>query len=356
MFHSGRPRGALGPPEHECVCKVACVYERECVCEDACVCEQERVSEQECVCEGECVCEHSVGRRKCLRRHIRDTMEQLEYVLSELKDVARELQEVVVQIDKLTGDMDLDAETDESTAACSSGSSERGPSDTNTHTHPHTDTQTHHHHHYHLSQDTLSDSCSLGSAPENPLFASGTETLLHSRLELRGSQSQLSSCGAAQVNGRNYLFPNSPKITLSTPNSPKRTFFIPSSVQGSCYSPNGSCYRTSSPKGSFTSPLPLWVCVSGGGRRFSEQELDHALCCDDDDEDVEGGSSGARSSRLSSADSSVFSSTPLHMLQVATLSPTQTRTCATQTVSDKSTQTDWPYVSPKVRRWSAERS
>ncbi|XP_076154969.1 uncharacterized protein LOC143138360 [Alosa pseudoharengus] len=119
--------------------------------------------------------------------------------------------------------------------------------------------------------------------------------------------------------------------------------------------PRGSC--PNSPRGSFSSPIGSWVSVFRDSRRLSDREL-HALCCDDDDDDddeeeVEGRSSGLRSSRLSSSDS-VFSSTPPpRPLPLATLTPSQRRrtqrSCSTQTVSDKSTQTAWPYVSPKQR-------
>lgn len=252
---------------------------------------------------------------------------------------------------------------DESTTACSSCGSEREPSPaTNTHAHVHTESLTNmlqhqHHHHQTVFQDMS----------ENPLYGYGTLSFLRSRMERRGSQPLLSS---NQVNGSNSLPSNSPKRTCFTPSSPKRTFSTPNSAQGSCYSPKGSSSRTSSPKQGpmLTSPFPLWVCVSEGRRRFSDQELDHALCCDDDEQEEDdarressGGRSSRRSSRplsrrssrLSSANSSVFSSpASVRSLRVATYM----RSCATQTAVDKSTQTAWPYVSPEPRRWSAERS
>ncbi|KAG5273721.1 hypothetical protein AALO_G00154720 [Alosa alosa] len=112
----------------------------------------------------------------------------------------------------------------------------------------------------------------------------------------------------------------------------------------------GLCQRTPSlvPEqnsgGASLSQSPLELLKDS--RRLSDREL-HALCCDDDDDDdeeeVEGRSSGLRSSRLSSSDS-VFSSTPPpRPLPLATLTPSQRRrtqrSCSTQTVSDKSTQT-----------------
>lgn len=68
----GVPPGALGPSEQE----------------QACVCDRKSA------CARVCECQHSGGRRQHIRTHMREVMEQLEYVLSELKDVARELQEV----------------------------------------------------------------------------------------------------------------------------------------------------------------------------------------------------------------------------------------------------------------------
>ena len=219
---------------------------------------------------------------------------------------------MVGQIDKLTGDIDLDADADaDADADECTAASEREPSDT------HRDTL------HHPSQDTLSDPCSSGTVSENPLLGSKTE--------LRGNQPQMVPSGGAQVNGRNCFTPNSPK---------------------------GSCFTPDSRKGSFNSPFGSWASVSGGGRCFSEREL-HALCCDDDDDDdEEGRSSLVRSSRLSSSDSVFSSPPPLHPLALATLTPghrrKMQRSCATQTVSDKSTQTAWPYVSNKDLRAQRE--
>ncbi|KAI5627042.1 UPF0583 protein C15orf59-like [Silurus asotus] len=89
----------------------------------------------------------------------------------------------------------------------------------------------------------------------------------------------------------------------------------------------------------------------------------HALCCDDDDFDEETGC--RRSSKFSSSDS-VFSSSPLQpRLEASTpksvhnfhLSPglkkKVVRSCSTQTVSDKSTQTTLPH-SPARQRAASE--
>lgn len=90
----------------------------------------------------------------------------------------------------------------------------------------------------------------------------------------------------------------------------------------------------------------------------------HALCCDDDDFDEESG--GRRSSRFSSSDS-VFSSSPLRPFRLGALTPRSVhkydmspglkkkalRSCSTQTVSDKSTQTALP-LSPARQRAASE--
>ncbi|XP_055049300.2 inhibitory synaptic factor 1 [Misgurnus anguillicaudatus] len=85
-----------------------------------------------------------------------------------------------------------------------------------------------------------------------------------------------------------------------------------------------------------------WLYGSGGRIHYYDKTLYHALCCDDDDDDEDRG--GMRSSRLSSTDS-VFSSSP------RLLTPTSVRkahrSCSTQTVSDKSTQTHFPYMPSK---------
>lgn len=113
---------------------------------------------------------------------------------------------------------------------------------------------------------------------------------------------------------------------------------------------------------------PTWSNASWlFGRRQEMRSCDsvehHALCCDDDDFDEESG--GRRSSRFSSSDS-VFSSSPLRPLRVALtprsarkyhLSPglkkKALRSCSTQTVSDKSTQTAFPH-SPVRQRAASE--
>ncbi|XP_066525676.1 inhibitory synaptic factor 1 isoform X2 [Hoplias malabaricus] len=114
------------------------------------------------------------------------------------------------------------------------------------------------------------------------------------------------------------------------------------------------------------SPKTCWLFGSGERIHHCDKALDHALCCDDDDDDVDEESAGRRSSRFSSNDS-VFSSSPPRPLRMEALTPRSTRkyqlspgskkkalrSCSTQTVSDKSTQTPFPY-SPARQRASSE--
>ncbi|KAL7867913.1 hypothetical protein SRHO_G00092970 [Serrasalmus rhombeus] len=235
-------------------------------------------------------------RRQCIRSHIRMVMEQLEEVLIELKDVARELREVVTQIDKLTAGIDLDTEDDPEedrvTLACSSSSSERVLGDL-------------------FKAEAFSNNHDLHHLLYYPLLdtAKRQETVLHRR-----------SCG-----------------DLPALNGPIKV----------SYSPKAS-----------------WLFGSGEKIHHCDKALYHALCCDDDDFDEESG--GRRFSRFSSNDS-VFSSSPPRPLRVEALTPRSARkchlspgskkkvlrSCSTQTVSDKSTQTPFPY-SPARQRASSD--
>uniref|UniRef100_A0A8C2FYQ9 Inhibitory synaptic factor 1 n=1 Tax=Cyprinus carpio TaxID=7962 RepID=A0A8C2FYQ9_CYPCA len=111
---------------------------------------------------------------------------------------------------------------------------------------------------------------------------------------------------------------------------------------------NGPLKASNSPKAS-------WLFGSGGRLHYYDKTLYHALCCDDDYYDEDRG--GMRSSRLSSSDS-VFSSSPPRFLtprcnRKTYASPDSKkialRSCSTQTVSDKSTQTPFPYIPAKQR-------
>ncbi|XP_048015514.1 inhibitory synaptic factor 1 [Megalobrama amblycephala] len=102
------------------------------------------------------------------------------------------------------------------------------------------------------------------------------------------------------------------------------------------------------------SPKASWLFGSGGRIHSYDKTLYHALCCDDDYDEERG---GLRSSRLSSTDS-VFSSSPPRFLTPRCKRKTYSspdskkralRSCSTQTVSDKSTQTHFPFIPVKLR-------
>ncbi|XP_051978699.1 inhibitory synaptic factor 1 [Xyrauchen texanus] len=227
----------------------------------------------------------SPDRRAKIRRHIKMVMEQLEEVLTELKDVAKELREVVAQIDKLTSDIDLDLEDDLSLVSCSE---DHGKSLGNL-----------------FHTEMLSDKHDLGHLQHNPLLdtARNPTTAKNRELDLYRR-----SCGdLPALNG-----------PLKAPNSPKTS----------------------------------WVFGSERRIHYYDKTLYHALCCDDDYDEDRG---GLRSSRLSSTDS-VFSSSPTRFLTPRSTRKTYSsqeskktalRSCSTQTVSDKSTQTHFPYIPAK---------
>ncbi|XP_028814436.1 inhibitory synaptic factor 1 [Denticeps clupeoides] len=244
----------------------------------------------------------SWGRRDRIRSQIRGVMEQLEEVLTELKDVARELREVVSHIDRLTADIDLDLDVLELTVVSSSSSSDRRPNDMHTFD-P-------------FSDGRLSDKSNLAHLLDGPrLCSAGQASAVGTarragtdELDMRKGHGSPSTSGPFyQINGGNFC----------TPNSPLRTPY---------------------------SPATSWVSRE-------DREMYHALCCDDDD-DFEDESVGMRLSRLSSNDS-VFSSSPPRPRRVEALTPKTARkyqyspglrekalrSCSTQTVSDKSTQT-----------------
>ncbi|TRY81698.1 hypothetical protein DNTS_026009 [Danionella cerebrum] len=115
---------------------------------------------------------------------------------------------------------------------------------------------------------------------------------------------------------------------------------------------NGPLKATNSPKTS-------WLYGSGGQLHYYDKTLYHALCCDDDDDDDDEDEyrGRARSSRLSSTDS-VFTASPPRFLtpkceRKQYSSPKRgIRSCSTQTASDKSTQTHFPYIPVKQRTLS----
>ncbi|XP_067293062.1 inhibitory synaptic factor 1 [Pseudorasbora parva] len=102
------------------------------------------------------------------------------------------------------------------------------------------------------------------------------------------------------------------------------------------------------------SPKASWLFGSGGRIHSYDKTLYHALCCDDDYNEARG---GMRPSMLSSTDS-VFSSSPPRFLTPRFKRKTYSspdskiralRSCSTQTVSDKSTQTHFPNILAKQR-------
>ncbi|KAK3558388.1 hypothetical protein QTP86_017995 [Hemibagrus guttatus] len=233
----------------------------------------------------------SSDRRKCIRRNIKMVMEQLEEVLNELKDVARELREVVAQIDDLTAYIDVDIEED-------------------------------------TEDDKLTLTCSRNSSE-------------------RALGNLFNAEAYSESNGLTHLLHNRDSAKLQVPVLYRRSCGDISALNGPTW-PNAS-----------------WLF----GRREEIRSYDsvehHALCCDDDDFDEESG--GRRSSRFSSSDS-VFSSSPLRPPRLGpALTPRSgrkyhsspvskkkaLRSCSTQTVCDKSTQTALPH-SPARQRAASE--
>ncbi|MCI4379455.1 hypothetical protein PGIGA_G00228490 [Pangasianodon gigas] len=295
------------------------------------------------------------SQRERIRSHMKMVIEQLEGILIELKDVAKELREVVGQIDKLTADFDFDPEPDEWTVATASStsSSERGLTEA-----------------FRLDflgHDVLSDAWDF----------CGYRKTAREEDELLEEEEPGSSASAtptptvntySQMNG-GLPIPNGPLMV--TPDS--------SSEEASS--------STHSQKTSRTSGTRERV-------RFSDKVLYHALCCDDDDEDEpeeeEGGEdedkvdcgmpdTDSEPSPLASSPipplSSSKCSTTLHKwretssagpspVKMAMLGPHTLprkgplkpgsrkkllRNSSTQTVSDKSTQTVLPYIPAKQK-------
>ncbi|XP_062858480.1 inhibitory synaptic factor 1 [Trichomycterus rosablanca] len=238
----------------------------------------------------------TLDQREHIRNNIRRVMEQLEEVLTELKEVAKELKEIVAHIDKLTADIDLDSEEDiedgKTAMPCSTSRSKKTLGNC-------------------FIVDHFSDFCSLGSLLHN----SHVETSQRQAPDLYRR-----SCGDLPA----------------------------------LYRPVWASY----------SPKASWLFGSGEKIHSFDNASYHALCCDDDDFDEESGR--RRSSRFSSSDS-VFSSSPVQPLLAETLTPTSAckyrpnpglnkkalRSCSTQTVSHKSTQTVMPY-SPARKRAASE--
>ncbi|XP_070692104.1 inhibitory synaptic factor 1 [Pempheris klunzingeri] len=298
--------------------------------------------------------------RERIRSHMKMVINQLEGILIELKDVAKELREVVGQIDKLTSDFDFDLEPDDWTVATASStsSSERGLGEA-----------------FRLdflNADVLSDSwefCSYleaaGIAAQRPGEQPGDPQLGHGTIpaQMQTPTPPLSSASVySQMNG-GLPIPNGPRII--TPDS--------SSEEASS--------STHSHKNSRTSGTRERV-------RFSDKILYHALCCDDDEEkeeqeelqeDKSGCATPDSDSEASLLSSSIapkcsssehsllyncldpsYVSSPLKEMMGAHTLPSKgllnpscrkklLRNSSTQTVSDKSTQTVLPYIPTKQK-------
>ncbi|XP_072551146.1 inhibitory synaptic factor 1 [Salminus brasiliensis] len=298
------------------------------------------------------------SQRERIRCHMKMVIEQLEGILIELKDVAKELREVVGQIDKLTSDFDFDLEPDDWTVATASStsSSERGLGEA-----------------FRLdflSQDVLSDSWEFCSYLEAS-STSGRKTPRDEELEDESGRSAsvtptpATASVYSQMNG-GLPIPNGPLIV--TPDS--------SSEEASS--------STHSQKTSRTSGTRERV-------RFSDKILYHALCCDDDEDEPEEGldqeDKGDCGTPDTDSEPSPLACSPIPPLSSSEHSPTLhnfretssagpspvkmamlgphtlprksllnpgcrkklLRNSSTQTVSDKSTQTVLPYVPSKQK-------
>ncbi|XP_074521989.1 inhibitory synaptic factor 1 [Halichoeres trimaculatus] len=298
--------------------------------------------------------------RELIRSHMKMVINQLEGILIELKDVAKELREVVGQIDKLTSDFDFDLEPDDWTVATASStsSSERGLGEA-----------------FRLdflNADVLSDSwefCSYleaaGAAARRPGEQPG---------DLR------------QELGRGTI-----PTQTQTPTPPPTTASVYSQMNGGLPIPNGPRIITpdSSSEEASSSTHSHKTSRTSGTRervRFSDKILYHALCCDDDEEEEEQEDLQEDKSGCATPDSdsepSLLSSAPKrssseHSLLHNCLDPSYVslpakgttgahtlprkgllnpscrkkllRNSSTQTVSDKSTQTVLPYIPTKQK-------
>ncbi|XP_036591897.1 inhibitory synaptic factor 1 isoform X1 [Trichosurus vulpecula] len=276
------------------------------------------------------------GERERIRRRMKMVIGQLEGILQELKEVAKELREQVVsQIDKLTSDFDFELEPDDWTTATvsSTSSSEKGggsgPFDLT-----HLDFMT---------SDILSDSWEFCSFLDISTPSDSGEVPEPAR--------QPPTPDYRLMNG-GVLIPNGPRV--ETPDSSSEEAF-------------SSC-PPDPPKGQQAHRTP-------GTRervRFSDKVLYHALCCDDEEgegeeeEEEEGAapspnppqtephvaplkpplaSCKPRRSPLTSRNGSHIPTLPPGSGQTRRV----TRNTSTQTVSDKSTQTVLPYAATRQK-------
>ncbi|XP_028299074.1 inhibitory synaptic factor 1 [Gouania willdenowi] len=299
--------------------------------------------------------------RERIRRHMKMVIDQLEGILIELKDVAKELREVVGQIDQLTSDFDFDLDPDDWTVATASStsSSERGLGEA-----------------YRLdflNTDVLSDSWEFCSYLE----ATGA-----------AARRYCEHAGDPQLElGRDTI-----PTQTQTPTPPPTTASAHSQMNGGLPIPNGPRIITpdSSSEEASSSTHSHKTSRTSGTRervRFSDKILYHALCCDDDEEeeqeDLQEDKSGCATPdsesepclltssvapKRSSSEHSLYHncldpcyiSSPVkgtigaHTLpRKGLLNPScrkkLLRNSSTQTVSDKSTQTVLPYVPTKQK-------
>ncbi|XP_056308090.1 inhibitory synaptic factor 1 [Danio aesculapii] len=147
----------------------------------------------------------------------------------------------------------------------------------------------------------------------------------------------------------NHLLHNPLLDTLRYPNKSKKQEL--ELYRRSC----GDLPALNGPLKAPNSPKATWLFGSGGRLHYYDKTLYHALCCDDDDYDE--GRGGRSSSRLSSTDS-VFTASPPRFLtprcdrkkhSSPDLQKRALRSCSTQTVSDKSTQTHFPYIPSQTK-------
>uniref|UniRef100_A0A3Q4MMF8 Inhibitory synaptic factor 1 n=1 Tax=Neolamprologus brichardi TaxID=32507 RepID=A0A3Q4MMF8_NEOBR len=298
--------------------------------------------------------------RERIRSHMKMVIDQLEGILKELKDVAKELREQVVgQIDKLTSDFDFDLEPDDWTVATASStsSSERGLGEA-----------------FRLdflNADVLSDSWEFCSY-----------------LEAAGAAARR-SCG--QPGDPQQEMGRGTNLTQTqTPTPPPTTASVYSQMNGGLPIPNGPRIITPDSSSEEASSSTHSHSRTSGTRervRFSDKILYHALCCDDDEEeeqeelqeDKSGYATPDSDTEPSLLASSVAPkrSSSEHSLLHNCLDPSYVsspvkgttgahtlprkgllnpgcrkkllRNSSTQTVSDKSTQTVLPYIPTKQK-------
>uniref|UniRef100_A0A3B4EVK1 Inhibitory synaptic factor 1 n=1 Tax=Pundamilia nyererei TaxID=303518 RepID=A0A3B4EVK1_9CICH len=298
--------------------------------------------------------------RERIRSHMKMVIDQLEGILKELKDVAKELREQVVgQIDKLTSDFDFDLDPDDWTVATASStsSSERGLGEA-----------------FRLdflNADVLSDSWEFCSY-----------------LEAAGAAARR-SCG--QPGDPQQEMGRGTNLTQTqTPTPPPTTASVYSQMNGGLPIPNGPRIITPDSSSEEASSSTHSHSRTSGTRervRFSDKILYHALCCDDDEEeeqeelqeDKSGYATPDSDTEPSLLASSVAPkrSSSEHSLLHNCLDPSYVsspvkgttgahtlprkgllnpgcrkkllRNSSTQTVSDKSTQTVLPYIPTKQK-------